>query len=275
MVEKLPDNNRFLKILTVIISILLIGTSVLLFDNIQKLKLQDITIGELNNLSENQKERITRLESSIADLRQNLSMKDEQLRNETVASQKLQQEIINLTMVAKSDYGVVAVDQNEIGHVIPVEVVLKNGNGSLFINVANVLFDPTLQFSAQTAVRVAREVTRTSLSNKDVLINIEAPVEAPGLEIAGGSAGSAMTLAVIAAMEGKKLRNDVYITGTINEDHSIGKIGAARAKALAAKQNGAVMFLVPLGQASDVGYIGIEIREVGTIEEAARYAISS
>ena len=47
------------------------------------------------------------------------------------------------------------------------------------------------------------------------------------------------------ALQGKALRNDVLITGTIKEDHTIGRIGVPRARALAAKKNGAVIFLVP------------------------------
>ena len=82
-----------------------------------------------------------------------------------------------------------------------------------------------------------------------------------------------MTLATIAAIQGKTPRKDILITGTINDDHTIGQIGSPRAKALAAKDAGAVMFLVPVGQAVDVGNIGIEVREVGTIEDAMAYVL--
>ena len=130
-----------------------------------------------------------------------------------------------------------------------------------------------MQSSYQTAIRVAREVTRTSLVNKDILVNIKSPPQEQKLIISGGSAGGAITIASIAAMEGKSPRNDVLMTGTISEDHSIGKIGAPRAKGFAAKENGAKLFLVPPGQKSEVGDIGIEVREVRTIEEAVKYAI--
>ncbi len=266
-------NNKPLRILTIIISILLIGSFALLYDSLEKIKLQDTLINNLTTLSESQKGTISQLEISIADLRKNLSAEEELLKNENQTIQRLQKEIINLTTVAKSDYGVLAVDESDNGHLIPLEVILKSGNGNLFLNVANVVYDETLQSSAQTAVHVARDITGTSLVDKDVLINIESQPTGQTLILSGGSGGAAMTLAVIAAMQGKKLRNDVYITGTIGEDHSIGKIGAARAKGLAAKENGAVLFLVPPGQKSDVGDIGIEVREVATVEDAAEYAI--
>ncbi|GFO96175.1 hypothetical protein ig2599ANME_0362 [groundwater metagenome] len=269
----MTDKSKLLKIITVILSALLIGSSFYLYESLERIKLQDKTVSDLINQTEAQKEKISQLEISITNIEQNLSRTEKQLKNETLTRQRLEEDIINLTMVAKSDYGVLAVDESNRGHLIPLEIIIKDGKGNLFLNVANVLFDETLQSSAQTAIYVARDVTRTSLLNKDVLINIKAPVEAQGIIISGGSAGAAITLAAIAAMQEKPLRKDVLITGTIRGDHTIGKIGAPRTKGLAAKENGAVLFLVPEGQKSEVGEIGIEVREVKTIEEAAQYAL--
>jgi predicted ATP-dependent protease len=266
----MPDNNRSLKYIIAFLSVLFVASSLYSFGQI---KLQDETISSLSSISESQKQTIAMLEQNNSLLEQNLSAYEISLKNETQTRRSLEKEIINLTMVAKSDYGVMAVDENDKGHVIPLEIIIKSGKGNLFLNVANVLVDATFQNSAQTAILVAREVSRKSLSDKDVLINIEASVQEQKISISGGSAGAAMTLAAMAAMQGKILRNDVLITGTINEDHTIGLIGAPREKALAAKENGAVMFLVPAGQKSEVGNIGIEVREVATIEDAASYAL--
>lgn len=273
--EKSPDYNRKLKIIIITISILLAVSSFFLLQNIETVRQQNEKINDMTNISQSQKEQISQLQNITANLKQNLSRTDEQLKNETRTRQIYEREIINLTAVAKGDYYVIAVDENNKGHLIPLGVVLKNGSGSLFLNVANVLIDEVFQSSAQTAVKVAREITGANLANKDVLISIESPVEARGLVIEGGSAGAAMTLTAMAAMQGKTVRKDVLITGTINDDHSIGKIGAVREKALAAKESGAVIFLVPVGQKSDVGDIGIEVREVGIIEDAMGYAIQS
>ncbi len=264
------SNNRSLKIIVVIISLLLVGSSLLLYE---KIKLQDERISTLSTISENQKETIVQLDQKNIQLEQNLSVTENLLKNETQTRQRLEKEIFNLTMVAKSDYAVLAVDENDNGHLIPLEVMIKSGKGNLFLNVANVLVDETLQSSAQTAVLIAREISRKNLFDKDVLINIEAQAQEQKISISGGSAGAAITLAVIAALEGKALRNGVYITGTINEDHTIGRIGGARAKALAAKKNGAVLFLVPKGQLSEVGDVGIDVREVADIEGAVRLAV--
>jgi predicted ATP-dependent protease len=269
----MQKNNHSLKIAIVILFILLSGSSYFLFTSIEEIKLKDNSIAALTRELQSDKQNISQLESSITNLKGNLSITEELLKNETQTRQKLEEEILNLTMVSRSDYWAIGVDANEIGHVIPLEVIIKEGTGNLFLNVANVLVDETMQSSAQTAILVAREVTRTSLTNKDVLINIKSPVQQGQLAISGGSAGGAITVAAIAAMKGKQPRNDVLMTGTINTDHSIGQIGAARAKGIAARDNGAKLFLVPPGQKGDVGDIGIEVMEVGTIEEAIKYAI--
>lgn len=278
----MSNSIRLLKTITIILSVLLIASTVLLYENNEKISSQNQTINKLTSLSESQTEKITQLgltisnfEIKLSALERNLSTTEASLKNETQTRQRLEKEILNLTMVSKSDYGVLAVDETDRGHVIGLEVVVKEGKSNLFINVANVVVDETLQSSAQTAIHIARDVTKTSLINKDILINIKSEEPGQNLIISGGSAGAAMTLAAMAAMQGKTLRKDVLITGTINFDHTIGRIGAARAKALAAKEKGAVLFLVPQEQKSEVGEIGIEVREVKTIEDAARYAFSS
>ena len=267
------ESKRTVKVIIIILSILLIGTSSYLFVSIEEIKQKDASIAAMSVEISSQKQQISHLGSNISNISRNLSRTEVLLKNETQTRQKLEEEIINLTMVTKSDYGVLGVDDNNIGHVIPLEVILKEGTGNLFLNVANVLVDESMQSSAQTAIKVAREVTRTSLTNKDVLINVKAPAQEGKLTISGGSAGGAITIAAIAAMRGIEPRQDVLMTGTISEDHSIGQIGALRAKGIAARENGAKLFLVPPGQKGEVGDIGIEVMEVRTIEEAVRYAI--
>jgi ATP-dependent Lon protease len=269
----MQKNNSSLKFAIVILFILLLGSSFFLFTSIEEIKLKDNSIATLTRESQVQIQKISQLESNITNLRVNLSRTEELLRNETQRRQNLEDEIINLTAVTRSDYWVIGVDENEVGHVIPLEVIIKEGKGNLFLNVANVLVDESMQSSAQIAIRVAREVTRTSLTDKDILINIKSPAQEGQLTISGGSAGGAIAMAAIAAMMGKPPLEDVLMTGTINTDHSIGKIGAPRVKGIAARENGAKLFLVPAGQKVEVGGIGIEVREVRTIEEAVKYAI--
>ncbi|MCX9073797.1 MAG: hypothetical protein OIN88_03955 [Candidatus Methanoperedens sp.] len=261
-----------MKLIAVVLVLLLIVSSSLFFTQVIS---RDRNIADLTALSEKQKETIEQLELNISYLRQNLSASEKLLENETQTRQSLEREVINLTKVAKSEYFVIAVDESDKGHLIPLEVVIKSGNGKVLPNIANVLVDETFQSSVQTSILVARDITRTSLRDKDIVINIEAPVQEQRISISGGSAGAAITLAAMAAMQGKTPKKDVLITGTIREDHTIGRIGAPKAKALAARENGAVMFLVPAGQKSEVGNAGIEVIEVRTIEDAAQYVIQT
>ncbi len=269
----MADTNKSLKIITIILAVLLIGSSFQLFTSLEKINSQNQVITGLTVETNAQKGTIAGLETSIINLKQNLSDTETQLKTEKQKTQQLEDKITSLTLVSTADYDVMAVDNNDVGHLIPLEVILRNGTGELLLNVANVLLDPTIQTSAQTAVHVARDVTRKNLADKDIIININSPLQGQQLLISGGSGGSAMTLTTIAAILGKTPKKDVLITGTINDDHTIGQIGSPRAKALAARDAGAVLFLVPIGQKADVGNIGIEVREVGTIEDAMTYVL--
>lgn len=269
----MTDSGKKYSIAIIILAFLLIGSASLLYISLEEIKQKDSSIASMSDEISVLKQEISALKYNNSKLMLNLSRTEGFLKNETLTRQRLEEEVINLTKAVKSDYGVLGVDENGNGHVINLEVIIKEGSGNLFLNVANVLADETMQSSAQTAIRVAREFTRTSLTSKDVLINIESPLERGPLTISGGSAGGAITIAAIAAMEEKSPKTDVLMTGTIREDYSIGRIGAARAKGIAARDNGAKLFLVPPGQKNEVGDIGIEVREVRTIEEAVKYAI--
>lgn len=223
----MPDANRKYKIAIIVLFILFVGSSIISLNQIEQ---KDASIAIMSGDLSSQKQEISQLKSNISNIMANLSGTEEILKNETQTRKRLEEEIINLTMVTKSDYGVLGVDQNEVGHVIPLEVIIKEGKSNLFLNVANVLVDETMQSSAQIAIRVAREYARVSLADKDVLINIKSPLQEGQLTISGGSAGGAITIAAIAAMEDKAPKEDVLMTGTINEDHSIGRIGAQEQK---------------------------------------------
>ena len=71
--------------------------------------------------------------------------------------------------------------------------------------------------------------------------------------IGGPSAGLAFTLALLDEMTPGDLFGGVKVaaTGTMNEDETIGAIGALRQKAVAVKAAGAKLFLVPKSQSAD------------------------
>ncbi|MFQ6021076.1 MAG: S16 family serine protease [Candidatus Aenigmatarchaeota archaeon] len=138
-----------------------------------------------------------------------------------------------------------AVDDKGNGVVTLLSVEIRPGDGKVLTNIDKLLFWVDTQYSIQTAKSVAEDVTGISIKNVDLTYTIKS---GNATIIGGPSAGAALTIATIAVLENKSLRKDVMITGTINEDGTIGEVGAILEKAKAAKEIGATLFLVPMGQ---------------------------
>lgn len=142
-----------------------------------------------------------------------------------------------------------AVDNEGNGVITTLKVEAKSGTGKVLTNIDKLLFWVDTQYSIQTAKSVAENVTGIDADEYDLTYTIES--EKAGL-IGGPSAGGALTIATIAALENKTLKKDVMMTGTINPDGTIGEVGAILEKAKAAKDVGATLFLVPSGESEQV-----------------------
>ncbi|MBU2634653.1 MAG: hypothetical protein KJ674_05440 [Nanoarchaeota archaeon] len=189
-----------------------------------------------------------------------------------------------------------AVDQDGNGVSTDLLVEVLPGNGRTLVDIDNLLFWADTQNSIRMAKEVASNYTGMDLGGYDVIYHIQANASLIG----GPSAGSAITIATVAALESKKLREDVMITGSVNHDGSLGPVGEITGKARVAKEKNATIFLVPLLQSREVTYeerqycrnfgftefctmeqipvninvgeaAGIEVIEVGNIEEALEY----
>ena len=68
----------------------------------------------------------------------------------------------------------------------------------------------------------------------------------------GPSAGALLTVHLVAAIRGDKLRDDVAMTGTINPDGTIGPVGGLPMKIEGAAKNGKRLVLIPEGQNVEV-----------------------
>lgn len=191
-----------------------------------------------------------------------------------------------------------AVDNQGNGVVAKLKVQAIPGEGRILTNIDNLLFWVDTQFSIKVAEMVAENITGAELSKTDLIYTIETDASV----IEGGSAGAALTIATIAVLQNKTIPSDVMITGTINPDGTIGPIGSVLAKAKASKDVGAKLFLVPEGQGNQINYrpekkceqvgpvtfcsteykpekidiskdVGIEVKEVSTINDALKYFI--
>jgi len=148
------------------------------------------------------------------------------------------------TEYSSASANVLAVRSDESSGVIgKVLIEIVPGKDRVLMNT-NPFLEPDTQYSAETAVKVAETFTGKSLNDKDVIVSFDMA----GQVLGGPSAGAAMTVATVAAIEGKEVKNDVAITGTIESTGKIGAVGGVLEKAEAAAKNGVKLFLVPKGE---------------------------
>lgn len=205
---------------------------------------------------------------------------------------------LNDSVMVKMNLPAVDAEGNGVSTVLTVEAT--PGSGRTLTDIDNLLFWADTQHSIRIARRVAENITGKKMEDYDIVYSITAPNASL---IGGPSAGAALAVATIAALEGKQLNNGVMITGGINHDGTISPVSAILEKAQAAKQAGATLFLVPLLQSRDVIYeesehcevfgssevcttetrprkvdveeeAGIKVVEVETVEDAMGYFFS-
>ncbi len=159
---------------------------------------------------------------------------------------------------AEATAKVVAVSPQGEGLIGDVIVEIVPGEGKVLVNT-NPFLEPDTQYSAVTAVEIAKEITQKDLKNKNVIIEFDIN----GTVLGGPSAGAAMTTATISAIENKPIKEGVAVTGTIEADGSVGRVGSLIEKGDAAAEEGYEIFLIPQGQ-NTVTYYQKEItkREV-------------
>ncbi len=182
-------------------------------------------------------------------------------------------------------------DNGDEGVLLTAQVIVTNGTGHVFVDT-NPYTQVDLQGSARLAAMVASDVLGIDERAYDFyyIIDISSPI------IGGPSAGGALTVATIAAINNWTLKPGVVMTGMINPDESIGPVGGIPYKLKAAAAKNATLFLIPQGQSTvtiqnttsktngpfiinqvktenvDVVLLGkklnVTVNEVGTIQEA-------
>lgn len=119
--------------------------------------------------------------------------------------------------------------------------------------------------SVFNAAAVVRKATGEDLANWDIHVNIVG-----GGKIDGPSAGVAIYLAMISAIQGRPIRQDVAITGEVSIRGQVKAIGGVYEKIYGAKQAGMNRVILPEENRGDVPteVTGIEVCFANTIEEA-------
>ncbi len=166
----------------------------------------------------------------------------------------------------------------EQGILLFARVIATNGTGHVFVDTSPYT-QVDLQGSARLAAMVASDVLGIDQRSYDFyyIIDISSPI------IGGPSAGAALTMATIAAINNWTLDPGVVMTGMINPDESIGPVGGIPYKLEAAAARNYTLFLVPEGtviisknveETIDVLKLGkdlnVTVKEVSTIQEVVK-----
>ncbi|RDD53532.1 MAG: hypothetical protein BA066_03965 [Candidatus Korarchaeota archaeon NZ13-K] len=175
-------------------------------------------------------------------------------------------------------------------------VEVEEGEGLVYFSA-----EPLTQIDTQGAARTAALVASYLLNVDPRSLNFYYRLESGSAIVGGPSAGAAMTVATVAAILGKQVRQDVIMTGMINLDGTIGPVGGIPQKLQAAADAGAKVFLVPAGQevveetvprqvrvgplimttverrkvnVTELGSkLGVRVVEVSNVEEALEYML--
>ena len=134
------------------------------------------------------------------------------------------------------------------GTIMKINVDIRDGKGLVLVNT-EIPTGVDFQTSAKTAVKIAQEYTGINLSDKDIIFSITSNNNEELQAVDGPSAGGAMTVLLISEIQGKSINDKVLMTGTIEADGTIGRVGGIEEKADVAGKYGAQTFLVPQGQA--------------------------
>lgn len=152
-----------------------------------------------------------------------------------------------------------------IGSVIEIEAVVfaaEKGKGTIRFNETA---GSMAKDSVFNAASVLRRVTGKDIHDFDVHINVIG-----GGNIDGPSAGTAILAALVSAVTGKRIRQDVAVTGEISLQGRVRPVGGVFEKAYGAKQAGIKTLIIPKENAKDIpkGHLGLKIFAVETAEEA-------
>lgn len=122
--------------------------------------------------------------------------------------------------------------------------------------------------SVFNAASVMRRLTGKELSDYDLHINVIG-----GGNIDGPSAGTAILAAIVSAVTGKKIRQNVAVTGEISLAGRVRPVGGVFEKAYGAKQAGMKIMIIPKENEKDIPkeHLGLDIHPVETAEEAFKF----
>ncbi len=222
---------------------------------IKAIKERDKKIMELQRTLKERENELKIIESQISKIEENLT--------------KVKSEIEKLSWNYSQWVYIAGVHDGE-GAILILEGELKIGTGKVLVDLENAYLDVSFQESLNKALRMINKVFSKTLSGKDLILRVRKPGAKKRILIEGKSAGVAIAVLLYALLENKEINKSVVVTGAIDENGNVGKVGGIEAKAEAAAKV-AKLFLVPKGQKPFRS--PIEVKEISTIHDAIKYMI--
>lgn len=153
-----------------------------------------------------------------------------------------------------------------LGSVIEIEAVAfparEKGKGTVRFNETAGIMAKDSVFNAAS---VMRQLTGKDIHDYDVHINVIG-----GGNIDGPSAGTAILACIVSAVTGRRIRQDVAVTGEISLAGRVRPVGGVFEKAYGARQAGIKTLVIPKENERDIpeDLLGLDIHAVETAEEA-------
>ena len=153
-----------------------------------------------------------------------------------------------------------------LGSVIEIEAVAfparEKGKGMVRFNETA---GSMAKDSVFNAASVMRQLTGKDIHDYDVHINVIG-----GGNIDGPSAGTAILACIVSAVTGRRIRQDVAVTGEISLAGRVRPVGGVFEKAYGARQAGIKTLVIPKENERDIpeDLLGLDIHAVETAEEA-------
>jgi len=157
-----------------------------------------------------------------------------------------------------------------IGSIIEIEAVAFPAEGK---GKGKIRFNETAGSMAKdslfNAAVVVRRITGKSMADYDLHVNIVG-----GGNVDGPSAGIAILLAIISAIEKIPLRQDIAVTGEVSIQGIVKPVGGVREKIHAAEQAGIRKILIPMDNKNDIDQkLSLNISTISTVDEALKKAL--
>ncbi len=192
-----------------------------------------------------------------------------------------------LAILQNGEIKIFAVTEDHKGMAADLFMYAIPGTGKVAFVTSNSLVGKDTQTTGNIALVIAQKKSGQKIEDHDLIFDIRANAS----EVDGPSAGAAMTLLTYSLLSEKVLNPVVALTGTINNDSSVGMVGGVGPKAQAAAKAGVKLFMIPSGEAVtevdedgtlttvnllDYGprKLGMKVVEVSTIDQAIEYAYS-